>query len=144
MNMRLLLAILAVTSICGLACSSGSGGSGGSGGSSGSGGGSGGSSGASGGSSGGSSGSGGGGTQSVHCNRPDTNQCGIFTLLSTDASAMKQQCAQEGGTVVDACPTANLDGCCTIGALEYCYYNGAGAQAQPQCQPGGGTWSATP
>ncbi len=95
--------------------------------------------------SGGSGGSGGNGTVAVACSAPAKNFCIIQTTLASDASMAQQACTNDGGTVVDACPTANLDGCCKLGALESCGYNGAGTQqVQQDCATSGGTWVATP
>ncbi len=67
-----------------------------------------------------------------------------------------QQAAQEMvctgtlmGSLVSACPTSNLNGCCTSvesGGLttEVCFYSGSASDEQAQCNAMGSTWSTTP
>jgi len=88
----------------------------------------------SGGSGSGSGSSSGGSTGNVHC---------MFAGVDCINDVTAQACMSGGGMVLDACPTANLEGCCTKPGVEACYYNGV-ANAQQDCAQQGGTWSTTP
>lgn len=85
---------------------------------------------------------------------------GSRDMPATDQQTYKDQCTKNGGTIVNACPTDSLLGCCTRkGAngynVESCVYGAssdagstgdAGTMAdmqKQQCSSTGGTWSTT-
>ncbi len=128
-------------------CSSSSGGTGG--GSSGADAGSSSSGGGSSGTDAGSSSSGGGssGMTKVICYTPNatTPMCDITEVPSNEAALQEKDCTTTGsapGTIVTACPTQGLTGCCTIGASEICYYSGGASDNG--CVGGGSVWTTTP
>ena len=126
-----------------------SGGSGGTSGSTGTGG-SGGTSGSTGtGGSGGTSGTGGlAGTEVIHCVVEDdmgaVTGCEDLTTPQPAVDAVRQQCEDDGGTVVDACPSAGRVGRCALvmGALVIHYYEPDDpADAEGMCADFMGTWT---
>jgi hypothetical protein len=81
------------------------------------------------------------------------NYCTGAASSGPDAAQLVAQselnCASMGmgGTLVAACPSANLEGCCTTSVAPplvnlYCYY-GAEANEETSCIAGGGTWATT-
>lgn len=114
-----------------------------------------------------SSSSSGGSSSAVFCsgvvNGATVACAGFKSLPASDQKTYKDQCTQQGQTIVSACPTANLVGCCTQksangASLESCVYGadvmsdagstgdaGSTADSQKQiCESHGGAWSTTP
>jgi hypothetical protein len=68
---------------------------------------------------------------------------------SSEQSTLQSDCTKNGGTVVNACPTSGVVGCCTqsetVAAatveVETCSYTGSASALKSQCS---GTWSTTP
>lgn len=76
--------------------------------------------------------------------------CEAQTTDSPDAS-FASSCASNMGTLVDACPTANVVGCCKGpgslyegGAGETCYYTDVDPSIESGCFQNGGTWVSSP
>ncbi|HLK41085.1 MAG TPA: hypothetical protein VKU41_30250 [Polyangiaceae bacterium] len=81
------------------------------------------------------------------CDTSSMNQlCTIRTIPAPNAMAMQSQCMQTGGTVVMACPTAKLVGCCTEPDREECQYAPTydSTSAPTGCMRILGTWSTSP
>lgn len=79
------------------------------------------------------------------CSTPADKTCAIHGE-STQAGidALKQSCVDDGGTVVEHCPSAGVIGCCLISGVGQCFYDAAvAAQAQPVCTSNGGTWATS-
>jgi hypothetical protein len=69
----------------------------------------------------------------------------IAEVPSGEAALEEKDCTTTGshpGTVVTACPTQGLTGCCTIGAEETCYY--MGGASDNGCTGAGAVWTLTP
>jgi hypothetical protein len=106
----------------------------------------------------GSGGSGdGGGSVTLTCDNSTSGQeCVIYrNLTEAEATTQSSTCTASvaangvGGTIVAACPTTNLLGCCNITTSETCSYSGqssfSAAHIQASCMTlPGATWSTTP
>jgi hypothetical protein len=78
--------------------------------------------------------------------------CNIYNYTGEEAqvsaTAEGKTCTQGGATVVSACPTSGLVGCClnsqgpNLTSNDCVYY--AGSNTQNECTSNGGTWSTTP
>jgi hypothetical protein len=64
---------------------------------------------------------------------------------SSEQSTIQNDCTNEGGKIVTACPTQGLVGCCTQSevevSVESCSYAGNAAELKSEC--GSGTWSTS-
>jgi hypothetical protein len=95
-----------------------------------------------------SSGNGGSGG-SFGCNESSggLSTCFSYAGLNSDQQSQAQKaCTQGNGSVVSACPTAGLVGCCTLTvqglSVDECYYYGSASTDQQACTQASGTWSA--
>jgi hypothetical protein len=95
---------------------------------------------------GGSGGSGGGSVQ-WSCYSPDQEGCIEQKTDAQTAALQKANCTQGGEVAGDVCPSAGLEGCCTIEGATSCIYQGyttPASMVQAGCIMGGGTWATTP
>ena len=87
----------------------------------------------------------GAGVTAVRCYDATKKSCevkGESTAAGVDS--VKASCTAGGGTPVDACPSAGLQGCCVVAGLGTCTYDPtAVATLQSACPLGGATWSTT-
>jgi hypothetical protein len=85
-------------------------------------------------------------TGSVHvsCSELQLGVCQNATLSASKEASWRSQCKMQGGTA-DACPTANVVGCCVGDTAHYCYYapDYDVSMAQEGCAIMNGTWSPT-
>lgn len=87
-----------------------------------------------------------GGQGGTACNLPVNSACQIFKGPAADIPTFEAQCMAEQGQSGASCPTAGLVGCCTVGTLETCEYQGLGLSAQQLqmiCTQQSGAWSTT-
>jgi hypothetical protein len=62
----------------------------------------------------------------------------------SEAAQGAATCTSNGGTVVAACPTAGLVGCCLVAgvaAIDSCDYAGIEAGEKGSCMQSGGVWT---
>jgi hypothetical protein len=96
--------------------------------------------------------SGGGGTTTIGCIYDGTagTQCTLYTNLTpSQQEGLSQECNQQMGTTVTACPTSNEVGCCAYATNGFettaCYYCGSGSQLESACMSSqSGSWMAGP
>jgi hypothetical protein len=69
-------------------------------------------------------------------------------FTAAEISSLNTNCTNAMGTVVTACPTADLVGCCTTKiegtyTSETCTYSGTAADGEASCTAQSGTWTTT-
>jgi len=84
----------------------------------------------------------GAGNATVACTVQDS--CTKQALSAAAAESFKSGCTLGGGVVSDACPSDNVQGCCTISSVEICSYAEGQGLSEADCSQSGGKYSAMP
>jgi hypothetical protein len=86
---------------------------------------------------------------SVHSGSTETSCVISREFPSSEQTTLENDCTGNGGTVVGACPSSGLVGCCTTNEtvaavsvqVETCAYSGTATEVKSQCS---GVFSTTP